>query len=296
MPELLKASAEYIDSSYQPEKHKDYRLSIQLRLDGFSFAYFEPYSMSLLMLQDYRLSYNSNQNTQEKWQEINEYFVHHLDHFSIHKSNFAELIISIDHKEYSLACSALFKDQQQEEALLFNQSIPYSFHTLNTAMAGTERNLLFAIPKIIHSTLEDYFGDIKTIHCAGILENTIHKRHKNKKLGFQVYVNISNRDLHILVMENDHLLFHNAFSYTSKEDFIYFILLVYDQLHLNAEETPLTFMGDLSRSSAIFGITWQYIRNISFINQCEGIALNSSFDQMPIHQYFILLQSTLCES
>ena len=73
MPELLKASAEYIDSGYQPDKHKDYRLSIQLRLNGFSFAYFDQAKLSLVLLQDYKINFIGNQNTAERWQKINEH-------------------------------------------------------------------------------------------------------------------------------------------------------------------------------------------------------------------------------
>lgn len=296
MPELLKASAEYIDSGYQPEKHKDYRLSIQLRLDGFSFAYIHHYSLELVLLQDYRTSFKSNQNAEERWQIINDYFIKHLEHLSINAASFFKVSISIDHKEYCLNASSLFKDQKLNEQIEFNQHIPYSFISHSQSISGTERTIIFALPKVIHSTLSDYFADSNLMHLAGVLENEIHKKHKNQNLGNQIYVYVSNRDMHIMVMNNEDLLYHNAFKYTSKEDFIYFILLVYDQLNLNPEKDSLTFSGDLSRSSALFGITWQYIRNTSFIHQPNGILLNSTFDQIPIHQYFLLIQSTLCES
>lgn len=296
MPELLKASAEYIDSGYQPEKHKEYRLSIQLRLDGFSFAYIHHYTLELLLIQDYRISFKSHQHTAERWQIINDFFTKHLEHHSIHGSSFTKVTVFFDHKEYSLNANSLFKDQRLDEQIEFNQHIPYSFNSHAQSISGTERTMIFAVPQLIHNTLSDYFTDSKLMHSAGVLENEIHKKHKNKNLGNQVYVQVSNRDMHLIVMKNEDLLYHNAFKYTSKEDFIYFILLVYDQLSLNPEEDSLTFLGDLSHSSALFGITWQYIRNISFIHQTNGILLNSTFDQMPIHQYFLLIQSTLCES
>lgn len=295
MPELLKASAEYIDSGYQPENHKDYRLSIQLRLDGFSFAYIDHHHLTLLLLQDFRISFSGKLSIEERWHKINDYFQNHLDHHHINRSSFAKVHISLDHKEYSLNAHSLFQEQKLDDQLLFNQDISYPFQTERQNISGTNRIILFAIPKVLKGTLNDYFGETTIMHTAAVIENELHKKHKNKKLGNQIYVNVSNRDLHIIVMNQEKMLLHNAFTYTSKEDFIYFILLVYDQLNLNPEEDSLCFMGDLSRSSALFGITWQYIRNLSFIQENKGISLNSSFDQMPIHQYFILIQSTLCE-
>lgn len=295
MPELLKASAEYIDSGYQPDKHKDYRLSIQLRLNGFSFAYIDHHNLSLVFLQDYRISFIGNPNIEERWRKINEHLLKFLDHHSMHQSSFSKVHISLDHKEYTIHANSLFHDQKLKEQILFNQNISYPYNVQAQSISGTERTILFTIPKVIEDSIVDYFGEDKMMHSAGILENEILKKHKNKKLGNQVYIYISHRDMHLLVMNNESLLFHNAFSYTSKEDFIYFILLVYDQLNLNPEEVPVNFLGDLSRSSALFGITWQYIRNISFIHQTNGIQLSSSFDQMPVHQYFLLIQSTLCE-
>ena len=87
----------------------------------------------------------------------------------------------------------------------------------------------------------------------------------------------------------------NSFTFTSKEDFVYFILLAYDQLKFNPEQDPIYFLGDISKSSPIYQICWQYVRNIHFIDRTEGISAGSDFDQMPIHQYFTLIQSALCE-
>lgn len=292
--DVLNARAEYIDSTYSVENHKNYRLSIQLRLDGFSFAVFSSGSSKVLKIQDYRTHWNKGLNQEEKWQKLNLYLLDILEKDSAAYMAFTSVITIIDHKEYHLQAPIYSDDAKSEEAIDFNQKIKYSHTILNKEIWGIDSIVSFAIPSSISNSISDYFVKNKTLHISDVLINDIRIQHQNKNIDKRLYVYISNRDIHIIAYDKE-LIFSNSFTYSTKEDFIYFILLAFEQLEMNPEEHSLYFMGEISRSSALFNITWQYIRNVHFMGKQLSATLNQDFDQLPIHQYYLLLQSNICE-
>jgi hypothetical protein len=103
-----------------------------------------------------------------------------------------------------------------------------------------------------------------------------------------MYVNVSKTTLDIVVLESDQLLLCNTFSYTSKEDFVYYLLFVAEQLHLDVQEFPLYFTGKITLETALYKSSYQYIRNIYFLESTNAIF--SAFN-IPSHANFILLGS-----
>lgn len=290
----LKARAEYIDSTYSVENHKNYRLSIQLRLDGFSFAIFASETNKILKIQEYKSPWRKDLGQDEQWQKINQYLLETFENDNIGLLSFSAVKVILDHKEYHLQASIFVDETKSNTAIDFNQSINYSHIILNKETLGLDCINAFAIPSSIRNTISDYFEKIDFLHISDILINDIRILHQNKKITKRLYVYISDRDIHIIAFDKE-LLFSNSFHYSAKEDFIYFILLAFEQLEMNPEEDPLYFVGEISRSSALYNITWQYIRNVHFMGKQLSAVLSQDFDQLPIHQYYLLLQSNICE-
>lgn len=292
--EYLKAKAEYVDSTYSVENHKNYRLSIQLRLDGFSFAIFSTETKKILKIQEFRTFLSKDLNPDQKWQKTNQYLLDILENDSAAFMAFPSVKVILDHKEFHVQAKIFADDTKSEQAISFNQNIRYAHTTLSKDLSGIDGVISYTIPSSIHNTISDYFINNKPLHITDVLINDIRILHQNKNIGKRLYVYISDRDIHIMAYDKE-LRFSNSFTYSAKEDFIYFILLAYDQLEMNPEEDPIYLMGEISRSSALFNITWQYIRNVHFMGKQLSLTLSNDFDQLPIHQYYLLLQSNICE-
>ena len=99
----------------------------------------------------------------------------------------------------------------------------------------------------------------------------------------------------IVIIEGNQLLFYNAFPYHSKQDFIYFIIFVIEQLNLNPEDIELKFSGKIDKKSTLYDIAWKYIRNIGFQELPASYRYSYVFNDIPAHYYFVLLNSGICE-
>jgi len=295
MQDVLQATAQFVDSTYRVENHKNYRLSIQFRLDGFSFAIIEPLSKQLLLIQEFKIISNPKEALKDKWLALYEHFLEYLAQNTIHPDGFEHCTVVVDHKDYTLFPDALFDEAHQKDLLSFSQSIAYSFVTINNKIPDSKYRIISAIYKPLYLTIDDFNDDIDITHSSMIIQNEIQKHHKNKRLGNYLYVSVSMHDMQIVAIKDNQVLLNNSYSFSSKEDFVYFILLSYDQLNLNPEKDAVYFLGDIGRTSPIYNICWQYIRHIRFVDQVPELSLGTAFDQMPIHQYFTLIQASLCE-
>ena len=295
MPEFLQASVDYLDSDFNAEDIYKYRLSIQLRLDGFSFAILDGFSKRLLSLQDYKIIYKPSYSVAEKLKDLKDHFKTFLAQSLFNFDSFGKLNVLVDHKTYTLLPEALYLEKNHDQYLLFNQDISYQFVPIIDKILSTNQVLLTLIHKTLDAVIKDQISDFNYIHSNTVLLTEILKINRNRISKPSIYASVSHNSMHIIAFGGNKILMCNSFKFTSKEDFVYFILLAYDQLGFNTEQDNLFFLGDISTSSSIYKICWQYVRHISFIDHLAGINAGAAFDQMPIHQYFTLIQSTLCE-
>ena len=295
MPNFLQAAVDYTDLGFNPEALKNMNISIQLRLDGFSFAIIDIFDKRLLKLQDYKTTTIPKNSIQEKWEEVIKSFKIFIKQSIFELNSFNKTIFIIDHNEYTLMPKALFIEAKAKDYLIFNQNISYSFDIFSNTIFTTDKVILFAVYQPLKTIIDERFSEYSLKHHNNVLLLALLKLQKNKKTTPSLYVSVSSNLIHIIGIDNENLLMCNTYQFSSKEDFIYFVLLAYDQLSLNPKKDSLYLLGDISRSSLIFQICWQYILNISFIDQLSGIKTASAFDHMPTHQYFTLIQSTLCE-
>ena len=136
----------------------------------------------------------------------------------------------------------------------------------------------------INNYLFQNFGEFEYKHHSTVLIEKLLKNTTTKEK--TMFVNVSKTSLDIVVLENKKLLLSNAFSYDSKEDFIYYVLFVAEQLNLDVQEFPLYLLGEITLKSKTYKITYKYIKNVSFLESTN--AIYDTFN-IPSHSNYILL-------
>ncbi|MGB0892697.1 MAG: DUF3822 family protein, partial [Flavobacteriaceae bacterium] len=113
----------------------------------------------------------------------------------------------------------------------------------------------------LNNFLFQHFGSFEYKHHSTVL---IDKLLSNSNEEDKFYICVKNLQLDIIVISKGKLALYNTFDFTTKEDFIYYILFVIEQLKLNPDTLLLSLIGDITKESELYNITYQYIRNIEF--------------------------------
>ena len=257
------------------------KLSIQFSLDGFSFCISDVDTKELQHLSSF--SFDEKISTPESLLEL---IMIQFNENAILSQAFDEILVIHQNELATLVPSALFKEDQLNSYLNYNiKTLTSDFITFDTISNIDAKNVY--VPYVnINNFLFQKYGEFEYKHHATVLIDKLILHAKNNKEK-QCYAYVSNNTFDMVVIENSNLLFHNTFSFSTKEDFLYYLLFTSEQLNLNPEEFQLTMLGAISKESDLFSIAYQYIRNIEIFDTKETFfELDTSVAN---HTHFLIL-------
>jgi hypothetical protein len=269
------------NSNFSLNNKNDKRLSIQFNLDGFSFSIYDIASKKDVYFceHEFETAKTTPENLLLKIENI-------FKTDTLLQEDFTSISVVHQNSLATLVPNQFFDKSKLASYLNFTiKTLGTDFITFDELEQLNSKNVY--VPYVnINNYLFQNFGSFEYKHHHTVLIEKLLKR--NKSDAKTMFVNVSKTSLDIVVLTKDKLLFCNTFSYVSKEDFIYYLLFVAEQLNLDVQEFPLYFMGKITAEAPIYKISYQYIKNIYFLE-----SNNSIFDafKIPSHTNFILLGS-----
>ena len=260
---------------------KDTKLSIKFNLDGFSFCITDNTSEEILYFYEY-LFKEKKITPESLLKKIEELFK--TDSYL--QKDFSSVSVVHQNNLSCLVPNTYFSEDKLSEYLNFNiKTLTSDFITFDDIQSIKAKNVY--IPYVnINNFLFQNFGEFEYKHHLTIfIEKLISINNSDEKV---VYVNVSSDSFDVVVIQNKQLYFSNSFSFETKEDFIYYILFTFEQLKLDVEEIQLYFTGDIELESELYTITYQYIRNVLFLESNNPIFKKLNCSK---HSNYILLGS-----
>ncbi len=280
---LTKAENDYSDFN------KNYILSIQISLDGFSFCIVDEERSKLIALETYAI------------QEIDDHEIlakdlaELMDGLDIIKRRFNRVNVLFEGAKAALIPFPIFDENNLDSYLIFNHKLIHGeeilFDKLNTLQAYN----VFAIPTCIKDLIKEKFINYKIHHFSSTLIEGLLIKNKNQDLHNQVFVNVRSKYLDVLIIEGPKLVFFNSFRYKTVEDLAYFLIYVLEQQSLNPENIDLIMLGEINKGSKYYEILFKYIRNIEFIERNDFFTYSYALDEVPSNYYYNLLNASSCE-
>ena len=257
------------------------KLSIQFNLDGFSFSVYNIISKKEVYFREYDFE-NSQVTPENLLLKIKDIF--NTD--TQLQKDFSSVLVIHQNNLSVLVPNRYFNKKELASYLNFNiRKLTIDYIAVDH-LEGLESKNVY-IPYVnINNYLFQNFGEFEYKHHSTVLiEKLLNSTNNIEKT---MFVNVSKNSLDIVVLENNQLILFNTFSYNTKEDFIYYILFVAEQLNLNVNEFSLHFTGKVNLEDAIYKITYKYIKNVYFLE-----SNNTLFSELNIasHSNFILLGS-----
>lgn len=257
-------------------------LSIQINLNGLSFCILNTDSNTITYLRHF--------NEDKK---LNPFEILDLlkDLFNKEKElqqDFKNVHVIYVNELATLVPKDLFNEDLLADYLKFNSKILKSdFIAYDTLEINESVNVY--VPYVnINNYIYDTFGSFTYNHFSSILIEKILQIEKQAS-DSKLYIHVSKDHFEIVVTNKGKLILYNTFSYSSKEDFIYYILFATEQLHLNPEKIQLIFLGDIDKASDLYEITYKYIRHISFGKRINSY--NYTNETKSNYSDFVLTQS-----
>lgn len=237
-----------------------YELSIQVNLNGLSFFVLNTMDSKIEVLES--VSFDKKQSPQALLDQLK----HSFNSLKELQKSFGKVIVIHDNELATLVPKPLFDETNLVDYLKFNTKILKTDFITYDSLSIEDIKVVYVPLVNINNFIFERFGSFEYKHSATILLNRLLTLEKNSK-SLKMYLNIESAHFELCVVENNNLKFYNRFEYSTKEDFIYYLLFTAEQLQLNPEEFPAVLMGSIDKNDDLFKIAYKYVRHVSLLPQ-----------------------------
>ena len=278
----------FIDKSFDSEQSNLFHLSIQISLDGFSFAILDiprgKYTVlksTNFFLKRPRLLFMNVRELMSRDEHLN------LKYKSV------DIIYSSEN--FTLVPQAFFQNGSADKFFGFNHDIEKGYIIDKTLLPKAEAWCIFNIPENLKEFLTLKFPRATIRHNLFSLVERALKENKNFPDRKQVHLNLFRTYFELVVLSGTKLQLCNQFTYSGENDVIYYVLYVFDQLKLSQDTTELVFHGWFKQADPMYQTFKQYIRKTVFARPTSIFNYSYTFNQLPDHYFTTLLDLYKCE-
>lgn len=258
---------------------KNLVLSIQAGLSGLSFFVLDRFSKIIV---DVIVENFSKQQTPDQLLKAVKTAFNRNDTL---QQSFSKVQIIHDNEMQTLVPSALFEEAHLSDYLKYNTKI-FKTDFITYDVIQNKDAMLVYIPFVnVNNYIFERFGSFEYKHSATVLIDKILQLEKNNNQK-KLYINIQKTHFELIALDGNSFQLFNRFEYKTREDFIYYILFIAEQLDFNPENFKCILIGAVEDNDDLFSIAYKYIRHVSLLP-----ISNMRYNQNNSTQNFTLLNS-----
>jgi len=258
------------------------KLSILIAQDGFSFCTGNKETHTIIAFK--HKSFLSKQTPEDLLKEIKTV----LEFSFRQEDKIDELEVFYSNTLYTLVPDAFFKEKNLTDYLKYNTKIlATDYITFDHVEAVHAKNVYIPYTNI-NNYLFEKFGEFSFKHISSTLLELFRQEDTKDK----VLLNVYSSHFHVVVFKNGQLHLANSFEYQTKEDFIYYVLFVLEQLELDPLKAPVFICGEIDEQDAHYKMLTAYIQHIDFfalrtstVSLSEDLTIDHQHNNLLISQF-----------
>ena len=271
---------------------QNYCLSIQIGIRGLQFCIINTTNNKCLMIEDF--VFQDVQTINTRLMVVQKLFEnHHLLMAGVWHS----VKVSLKSHKFTLVPSDHFLPEASLDYLSVNCEVKTKTEAVHHYKhIGLHAVNIFAADQKLISWLQAIYKqkEIQIIHQGSALIEGIH-RYDDHYPEKGMYCYVDRGVIHLIVSQDNKLLYYNQFAVKSGDDLLRYVMLVFKELGLSQKTSKLIIWGEIKQESPSMTTIRKYIRNISFGGKPSLLNFSYHFDEVPDHQYFDLLSIFICD-
>lgn len=277
-----------IDESLHADVSRNMNLFLQCGSDFFAAAVLDTDRNKYVALLDYRFPYPMEpRDLHENILGIIEQNKTLLD------NRYESVSLSLCGFKNTLLPDVFFDADKMETLFRINHALEDNEMVLYDNLRRISAKNLYAVPKELYRFFTSYYSNLSVFNGATPLIEGLLTQHKNTT-GKVVTINVQGRYFEMVVTTGGDLEYYNRFDFQTPEDFMYYLVFVYEQLELNPETDTLNIAGTIEKTSALLALIRKYIRNTQFTQRPAFCFYSYGFDEVSPYYHFSLYNQFLC--
>ncbi|MBO3117757.1 DUF3822 family protein [Winogradskyella sp. DF17] len=260
-------------------------LSIQVNLNGLSFCILNRSQNSIEYLNS--LSFERKLSPLDVLNRLKT----ELSSNTVFSDDFDDILVIHQNELATLVPADLYNEAYKADYLKFNSKILRSdFITHDTIAINKSVNIY--VPYVnINNYIFDTFGEFVYKHASSVLIDYVLQKEVSNLNSNSVYINVNPNAIECAVVDKSQLHLYNYFEYQTKEDFIYYILFIFEQLNLDTETIPIKLSGTIAKNDELYSIIYKYVRHVDFVDDDYGFNFPEVINANQRLEHFLILNS-----
>ena len=209
---------------------------------------------------------------------------------SVFSDEFDTITLIHQNELSTLVPKEFYDENNKADYLKFNTKIlKTDFITHDDIIVNKSVNVY--IPYInINNYIFETFGEFTYKHSSTVLLDTVLQKTQESN-NTEVHIHVNSTMIEVTVVENNQLQLFNVFEYHSKEDFIYYVLFVFEQLNLDVETTVIYLSGTINKEDELYNLLYTYVRHVEFENLNFKYNFSEKINKDQLHHHYLILNT-----
>ncbi|GGF23867.1 DUF3822 family protein [Hymenobacter cavernae] len=275
------------DETLDPANPSAYNLYITAGPAGIRLGLAEVQRNKFVLLEDYAVTATSSLAAQ--LQALT------AEHELLRQAGWQQVRLAVQNRDFTLLPAPLFRPGDEATYLRLHHGLQLAEETLHYyEHTGLDMVSVFATEKSLSAWLQASYSTSCLLHqTSALIEGIVHQSKQSAPR--QLYLHVNPQELTLVAVQGKRLEFCNIFPFSSAEDFIYYTILVMQELQLNPDQDSIVVWGDLLLDSELFTILRKYVRNVRFGTRPFDLAYSYRLNDVFDYRYFELYSLHLCK-
>ena len=270
------AKYSFWDERINQKKAKNYQLFLHYSPENFSYCIFDRVTNEFLGLKSYQT---------HNFKKIL------VDNFF--SWNFQSIKINIQANKSTIIPSSLFEKNVIEKYLYFNKE----FNKKDITFFWDELKYMDAV--IVYSLEKEIISffqkNLKNVHIKShssiFIDSILRKASKSEEN--EIFIDLCENRFDIAVLKKSKLFLYNNFSFSSKNDFLYYVLNCYNTLNLNPKKDKIRIFGEFEKNEFKKPLK-EYLEHVKLEGRLLEKSYSNIFNNMPNFYFHKIFNLTTC--
>ena len=260
------------------------QLSILLGMD--SFVYMIVSQGRVVVLKNYTLNTYDKKYPHLYLDDLQDILLTDVDL----KPSFQKIFVGLVHPLAVIVPDGLY-DERERSVFLHHLTNQFDDLAIFTAeLPIVKAKVVYTLDHQIVRVLDHLLPTAHVTHIWSAIINHLLEKHCANQDGHHLFVNFHMRSIEIFAFDQKWLIFANSFSFEQAEDVLYSIMLIIQELKLEAKAVPVFLAGEIIADSAIYRLLYRFLPKMQFYEEAPFFEFGPKMQQLPPH-YFIDLMS-----
>ena len=280
---------EFIEDTFLKKNTSIYELSILLGMDSFVYMITDGQQKVQVLAQFPYLSKQPYSSHDYPLESLENY----LEKNTLLKSRFRNIKLGIHSPGFTLIPDRLFSEKDKKAILshLSNADDPYEVRS-DKIQPILSRNV-YSVSEPLSDLIKRHFSSARVFNLNTTLLLATLRIASLESKGHQLFFHVDGHYLRTYLFEGKNLLVATHNAYQSPQDFVYYVMLVFEQFGLSPDTQKVNLCGNIHQDSELYQQLFRYVRNIHYMKAPGFLQNGPKTNALPGYQYFDLFSSLL---